>query len=67
MLTKPIRLSLTMKSEIQHSQDSKALFASPDSHHMEEIDMSISMLDNTQMRKSESTWHGRHSADFHLL
>jgi hypothetical protein len=48
-------------SEIQHSQDSKVLFVSPDSRQMEEVNISIFILDNAKMRKSESIWHSRHS------
>ena len=67
MRMKPISPSPMMQSEIQHSQDSEALFTSSGLYQIEEVNMSIAILDNMRIRKSESIWHSRHSAGFHLL
>jgi hypothetical protein len=51
---------------IQYVQDFKTLLASPDSHKVKDINVSIAVLDDMKQRKSKSTWHSKDPADFDL-
>jgi hypothetical protein len=43
------------------------LLASPDSHRVEDIHVSIAVVDDKKQRKNKSFWHSKDSADFDLV